>query len=101
MTKGNEYTRKRNYTYNLNSVLSVLPDFDGIAYVHDSIGKEYIKIWDTIGGAAYFDVTQMEMAGIFHTVALAMRGLKPKNQVEDIDILRSLVPLFKKEVEKM
>lgn len=100
MSKGNEYVKRREYVTNLNLALSAFPDHEGIAYVNLTTGKEYVKIWDRIGGAVYLDVTQMDLMDVFHSVATCMRAQEPKNILTDITVMRSLVPLFKQEVER-
>lgn len=97
MNKGNEYTRRRDYVAGLNHALSVVPDFERIVYVHTSLDKEYIKIWNTIGWVVYLDVSQKSMYDIFNTVALSVRGQEPDNVLTDIEEIRSIVPLIRQE----
>lgn len=97
MNKGNAYTRRRDYVTGLNQALSVVPDFERIVYVHTSLDKEYIKIWNTIGWVVYLDVSQKSMYDIFNDVALSVRGQEPDNVLTDIDEIRSIVPLVRQE----
>lgn len=98
-TKGTMYTKRRDYIRSLNIALAVIPDFEGIAYVNTAMGKEYVKIWDNIGGAAYLDISDMHLSDVFHSIAMSVKGQEPRNIVNDINVMRSLVPLFKKEEE--
>lgn len=97
MSKGNEYTIRRDYVAGLNQALAVVPDFERIVYVHTSLDKEYIKIWNTIGWVVYLDVSQKSMYDIFNAVALSVRGQEPDNVLTDIEEIRSIVPLIRQE----
>lgn len=108
MSKGNEYTRRRDYVANLNGALSAVPDFEGIVYVHTSTDKEYVKIWNTLGWVIYLDISQMDLYEVFTTIAQAVIGQVPKNALgynenklkEDREIMRSLVPLVRQELAR-
>ena len=100
MGKGNDYTNRRDYVAGLNQALSAIPDFERIVYVHTNLDKEYIKIWNTIGWVVYLDVSQKSLYDIFNAVALSVRGQKPDMALEDIDIIRNIVPLIRQETRR-
>lgn len=100
MSKGNEYTNRRDYVASLNQALSAVPDFERIVYVHTNMDKEYIKIWNTLGWVVYLDISQQSLYDIFNDVALAVRGQKPKMVLEDIEIIRGIVPLIRQEARR-
>ena len=100
MGKGNEYINRRNYIAGLNQALSIVPDFERIVYVNTNMDKEYVKIWNTIGWVVYLDVSQKSLYDIFNAIALSVRGQKPDMALEDIDAIRSIVPLIKQETRR-
>lgn len=97
---GVDYKNRRDYVAILNYALRAFPDHEGIAYVNTEEGKEYVKIWDQIGGAVYLEVTGLKLYEIFDSVALCMRSQEPPTMVNDIQIMRSLVHLFRQEVAR-
>ena len=100
MGKGNDYTNRRDYVAGLNQALAAVPDFERIVYVHTNLDKEYVKMWNTIGWVVYLDVSQKSLYDIFNAIALSVRGQKPDMALEDIEIIRSIVPLVRQETRR-
>lgn len=97
---GMDYKNRRDYVANLNYALRVFPMHEGIAYVNTEDNREYVKIWDQIGGAVYLDVTGLTMYEIFDSVALCMRNQEPPTMMNDVQVMHSLVHLFRQEVAR-
>lgn len=97
--KNHEFIKRKEYIKELSKMLKVMPDFKDAVYIATRTGQEYIRVRDTLGGAEYLEVSQMELCMIFVTVALLVMGKTPKNKLdadrfEDLTIIRRLVPYF-------
>ena len=94
--------QNRNYTEVLNATLQPLLDFDCCEYaVNNVTQQEYIRIADTIGSVAYFDVTGMTRAEILKDVCkvvlLDQARLVPASLITDREKKRAAAKQFRSE----
>lgn len=96
--------QNRNYTEVLNATLQPLLDFDCCEYAVNSVTQqEYIRIADTIGSVAYFDVTGMTRAEILKDVCkvvlLDQARLVPASLITDKEKKRAAAKQFRSEAK--
>lgn len=94
----NAYVEKSKYVEGLNQTLSVLQDFESIAYVWDALtGSEYVKLSDTLGGYACIEVTGTDTETIFKNVVktLLLGDTRlPVGIIHERERLRKIAHLF-------
>lgn len=91
----NIIAEKMNYVESLNEFLKPMQDFKDIKYARTHTGAEYVRITDTIGGCAFFDVTGDGLDRILDNIAQIIRHGVPANVVHDRTVLRRIAPLFR------
>ena len=91
------YENKRQYVVStLKETLSVMPDFGGIQYVHESqTDQEFIKIYDIIGGVIFLNVTGMSLEAILSDIAYIILHKRPSSIVMDTEEKRKIANLIR------
>lgn len=91
------YTKeKREYVKRLNETMMPIQDFGGIRYANDPrTGAEYIKVWDVVGGAQFFDITGYSLANILEDVSMLILRKIPDSVVKSTEKKREIARLFK------
>ena len=87
---------KREYVKKLNEVMEVAQDFGGIKYANDrNTGAEYMKVWDIVGGAQFFDITGYSLDCILRDATMLVLGKVPDSIVTDTEKKREIARLFR------
>ena len=87
---------KKEYIRKLRETMSPMQDFGGITYAGENrTGAEYIKVWDTIGGAVFLDVTGYSLEDVLKEMARIVLRQTPKSIVTNIEQKRKIAKLFK------
>lgn len=91
------YTKeKRAYVKRLSEVMMPVQDFGGIRYANNPrTGAEYIKVWDVVGGAQFFDITGYSLANILEDVSMLILNRIPDSIVRGTEKKREVARLFK------
>ena len=91
------YTKeKREYVKRLNDVMAPIQDFGGIRYANDPRTEaEYIKVWDVVGGAQFFDVTGYSLSNILEDVSMLILNRIPDSIVRCTEKKREIARLFR------
>ncbi len=84
VSKVKKIENRKQYIGALKACLSARNDFKDLEYVADIVkNKEYLILSDIIGQIAMLDVTGIDEADIFHTIAKIECGIMPKNIITD------------------
>ena len=87
---------RKSYVEGFVPVLSAFVDFDSIAYAWSiQEGSEYVKVSDTIGEPAFFDVTGLTRAEMAGEMFKYFDGTGSDRIITDVETKRRIVPLFK------
>ena len=87
---------KREYVKRLNNIMIPIQDFGGIRYANDPrTGAEYMKVWDVVGGAQFFDITGYSLANILEDASMLILGKIPDSIVRSSEKKREVARLFK------
>lgn len=99
MTTQEMYEKKRAYIEgNFANVLKAFPGFESISYVTDTLtGEEYIRIKDEANGPAFINVTGNSDSANAREISRVLLGQKPIGLVTNIEVKRTIAPLFRKE----
>lgn len=91
------YTKeKRAYVEKLSEMMAPIQDFGGIRYANDPrTGAEYIKVWDVVGGAQFFDITGYSLANILEDVSMLILKKIPDSIVRATEKKREIARLFR------
>lgn len=102
MSKGQNFSEKKDYIGTLRTALKPFQDFEDIRYARSYVTEEeFVKISDQLGNAAFLDVTGMTKAELLKEVARVIlldeiQGqFAPKSVVTDIERKRKIAPLFR------
>lgn len=84
VSKVKKIENRKQYIGALKKCLLAKDDFKDLEYVADIVkNKEYLILSDIIGQIAMLDITGIDEADIFHTIAKIECGIAPRNIITD------------------